>query len=1100
MVHRLEHPLAKIFSHELSDFFENDSEEDLTEDSHCIYEDDPIQMCHDVYEYQQMQASDNVNMTVDSDDVSTVEDAVHPTCESGWDIEQDEELAADIALAAAVHADDIVTLESPRSQSNHGDDDESHLPEDEVLLAATGLFGDPTADCERDDFQDTVPTCDDVSRFGIRGKTSLLPVDVCDLLKSQRMSIDEVKPQEVDDPAVHIELSTFDFVPDLVMCLLLSLFPDGRQLHRMLSQEWMRDWDGWKEWDKPKRNQGSIELDDDSFAEELVKRILVISMDQAVINYPSDEVRKKDLFMSDHLEVRHGEGAGNNCLTDSLLQGLVHNKVIVQSETNCKDWEWRRKVCDEVRRHLCSHDDVRFRPKQRDDRSAIRNVSQDAHNRAYLEHHRHAVPIVTYLISNYGVRNLDLSCGFSVTVYSRFDGDIIYPENDSLVIHRSAEANRPAIPLLLYNNAGNGTTGYHYDPVLPVQRRVKQRQAFNNASSNDKPMVSNTSVVSNRNSEHSMRPKSKAVPKPNKATFLCVENPFTMKCTSTKCDGDCEETIRKENALENTQPISNEDEEIAEPILEQYEEYNGFYILNCKEFGTSPGKFREKLDDALHTLSTLFRRHPTLPADPANPEEYMKEACDDSVGLLLPRKHCAFKHCMWNGSDDMALIEHIHENHHDALRPAINAFHALKSVHGKDSEAFVELSIYNEGIATAIRQGAPLASYSIDRMCMLQYNTHMKHEDTGALVCFVCARRFPRVHGAKHNPIQFKPSLQPTTPNVVNDGSTNRKKSKDDIMFLNGFNKQKTEKMFGLKSYCEKYGKMNEDVTLSMEHAEFDDWHVFIPFQGERVKVLCCPEDIKCCSKNNPSQRHATNESCLDCMAPMCNECSECVFASEPSLPPAGLSDDLMICYAPSVLYTHNVSVMEMICASVCITSMISFTLGKKYRGSRSLDQTHNTNKHRMAARGNATSFPLSWEDLFKQLQDGEEMAKLGQQVSLPRTGSDLASIVSVLLKTAAGDDTERDVARLIHQCVVRRDIVVKMIEIMKERGHKAYKHVDMEQVKNNANALPENAVPPEVIKFLSLDDLQDKIQMQKGATPVPIARDLQEVSDHFKV
>ena len=97
-------------------------------------------------------------------------------------------------------------------------------------------------------------------------------------------------------------------------------------------------------------------------------------------------------------------------------------------------------------------------------------------------------------------------------------------------------------------------------------------------------------------------------------------------------------------------------------------------------------------------------------------------------------------------------------------------------------------------------------------------------------------------------------------------------------------------------------------------------------------------------------------------------------------MPSASLCNDMMIYYAPSILYKENVSVMEMICASVCITSMISFTLEKKYRGCRSMDQTHNANKHRMAARGNATSFPLPWEDLLKQLQDGEEMAKLGKQ------------------------------------------------------------------------------------------------------------------------
>ena len=288
--------------------------------------------------------------------------------------------------------------------------------------------------------------------------------------------------------------------------------------------------------------------------------------------------------------------------------------------------------------------------------------------------------------------------------------------------------------------------------------------------------------------------------------------------------------------------------------------------------------------------------------------------------------------------------------------------------------------------------------------------------------------------------------------------------------------------MFGLKSYCERYGRMNEDVTLSMENAEFDDWHLFVPFQSEHVKVLCCPEDIQCCSRDSSSRSHAANVSCVDCRAPICEECATCVYASEPSLPPAGLSNDMMIYYAPSILYRENVSVMEMMCASVCITSMISFTLEKKYRGSRSMDQNHNANKHRMAARGNATSFPLPWEDLLKQLQDGEEMAKLGKQVSLPRTGTDLADVVSVLLKTAAGDDTEKDVAKLIHQCVVRRHIVVELIRTMKGRGHTAYKHVDMDHVERNANALPENDVPPEIIRLLPLDELQDKIQMQKKA------------------
>ena len=92
-----------------------------------------------------------------------------------------------------------------------------------------------------------------------------------------------------------------------------------------------------------------------------------------------------------------------------------------------------------------------------------------------------------------------------------------------------------------------------------------------------------------------------------------------------------------------------------------------------------------------------------------------------------------------------------------------------------------------------------------------------------------------------------------------------------------------------------------------------------------------------------------------------------------------------------------------------------------------------------------------------------------------------MGNIVSTHLKTAAGDDTEKDVAKLIHQCTVRRHVVVKLIETMKQRGHRSYKHVDMDKVQENAKALPIKHIPPEIIRYLPLDDLQDKIQIQKN-------------------
>ena len=59
------------------------------------------------------------------------------------------------------------------------------------------------------------------------------------------------------------------------------------------------------------------------------------------------------------------------------------------------------------------------------------------------------------------------------------------------------------------------------------------------------------------------------------------------------------------------------------------------------------------------------------------------------------------------------------------------------------------------------------------------------------------------------------------------------------------------------------------------------------------------------------------------------------------------------------------------------------------------MDELVHENEHRMAARGNATSFPLPWQDLLKQLIDGAAIVELGRSVSLPRTVQELIHVDS---------------------------------------------------------------------------------------------------------
>ena len=125
---------------------------------------------------------------------------------------------------------------------------------------------------------------------------------------------------------------------------------------------------------------------------------------------------------------------------------------------------------------------------------------------------------------------------------------------------------------------------------------------------------------------------------------------------------------------------------------------------------------------------------------------------------------------------------------------------------------------------------------------------------------------------------------------------------------------------------------------------------------------------------------------------------------------------------------------IELICASVCITSIICFTLEKQFRNVRPMDESVHANQHRMAFRGNATSFPLPWEDLMVQLRDCQASSRGPSTASLPRSGAELANVVSILLKSAGGENDKKAHAKLINQANVRRNIVIRLIDEMKHR------------------------------------------------------------------
>ena len=65
-------------------------------------------------------------------------------------------------------------------------------------------------------------------------------------------------------------------------------------------------------------------------------------------------------------------------------------------------------------------------------------------------------------------------------------------------------------------------------------------------------------------------------------------------------------------------------------------------------------------------------------------------------------------------------------------------------------------SVYNEGIAAALRRGAPLCSCCLDRRWLRQCTVDSTVDNTCALICLSCARRFPYVACRKANEIKWE--------------------------------------------------------------------------------------------------------------------------------------------------------------------------------------------------------------------------------------------------------------------------------------------------------------------------------------------------------
>ena len=890
------------------------------------------------------------------------------------------------------------------------------------------------------------------------------------------------------------EPGAHEFIPRPVYEALQQHYRDPRQLSRVLWGDWVRLWEGWEDVARDLEDAEDDEYFQAEAIRSCVERFCKIALDNVVIEAKSDSQRQHELRACGKTIGRGLVYSTNACLADSLLQLLALHGFVDQAfkgDTYASVVK-RRELCARARRSLVEHENELLHPALRDRLGNVMVASDEEHDRAYLEHDRHGEALVRFFLQDCQSPRLIEPRGVRIVVYTRFDSPNNDPHALAVTFGRTVDASEPAVDFEMYNVTGSDTAGTHYDPVyvsspswvadgvgVPANAAVATATSASLAAPQSEslhlpPDGVGASAARERTDVHPPPPLPHEEPRPPKR---------------------CRRPTQKESPPHmNVSPA----QEVTPPTDARVpggegEEVNaggsggggcGFFKLRTSMHSHDP---RRRLEDALDALADAFRTAPTLPELP--PHTY-DAAFRDDVAIQLPRTHCAFRGCGATFGSHERLLDHLVAEHKEDLEPVA----AMLTVPEADQEASSSERLacgsgYNEGIAVAVRRGAPLAALAIDRRALYNYATSIADDNIASLICWCCARRYPYVKERKANEIAW---TQPLCHDTVGN---------DPQWRFAGLSLEKTEEIFGLIAYLDKYGDKDIDSGRIYQRRkdECHEWSLTAECPGGSCEILCCPEDHTCDTSECKEQRRC----CPRCWLPLCCECRNGMTNShgQPAMPPAALANDMMIYYAPQILYTEEVTVMEMICASACLTSMICFSLEKKYRGERAFDTQVHMHNHRMGARGNATSFPLPWQDLLAQLHGVEREEGAGHPPDLPRSGEELSNFVSVLLKSSDGGDTKEALSRFVHQALVRRDVVIKLITELHDCGHMVYKNIDLERMRQKArDTLPTHGIPPQVAKLIPYDTLLDNIKVQKQATPVAARASLETVREEFKV
>ena len=196
-----------------------------------------------------------------------------------------------------------------------------------------------------------------------------------------------------------------------------------------------------------------------------------------------------------------------------------------------------------------------------------------------------------------------------------------------------------------------------------------------------------------------------------------------------------------------------------------------------------------------------------------------------------------------------------------------------------------------------------------------------------------------------------------------------------------------TEDSFRANWCYDTYASRYANIPAIQQRLEHRQWVRQLP---DGSNILCCPEDIRCV-KCTPQ----SSTLCPRCRVPLCRTCLMRVTQRRIPGVPQALTNDNWLGYPTELLYRHRVRWVEAAAACPVWTSVVCFYLEQDRR--HWLEEDIHKVEHRVAIRGNVSSFSMPWEDIMATLDPTHQGHRAWE--SLPHSPATLQALVKITVK-----------------------------------------------------------------------------------------------------